>query len=501
MKRQWIFCLDVLFLGIVCTLLFADSVMAAVNSTTETAGGMNTVYVVGNPDCYPAEYYNPSTSSYEGILPELLNRISEKTGLNFTYICAGKKDRRLNLAKNSQAELVSGVITEDLLLKLTSVTPGDVIFTVPGENGDTQVSFAYTAIADETLISTMENALKEISEQEISSIVFRFMAEHPQKSYPAWLLPVLLGVIVLMFIMVLILFVKFRKFKKKDDRSVWIDEATGIGNKAYFVRRFETDISDQYRELYCTAYIGFDLTEANRYYGIPEAEEQLRFAANELSLSTRDNEVFARVSGGGFAVLRPTSGEAEAREWVEALLSRLNRYTEKYGKDYRPTFTAGIYMLRPTDRNCNTALFNAKLGYELAARTGVSCEFSHAEQLKRERENVSRSKSMGFRIALDDIGSSYTSFSNLRDYPIDIVKIDHSILNAAIDAKGVTLLKSMIDLFHSLEFEVLCEGVETIEQVELLRRISCDYMQGYYFYRVLPAQETKPVLNMNKNGI
>ena len=224
MKRQWIFCLDVLFLGIVCTLLFADSVMAAVNSTTETAGGMNTVYVVGNPDCYPAEYYNPSTSSYEGILPELLNRISEKTGLNFTYICAGKKDRRLNLAKNSQAELVSGVITEDLLLKLTSVTPGDVIFTVPGENGDTQVSFAYTAIADETLISTMENALKEISEQEISSIVFRFMAEHPQKSYPAWLLPVLLGVIVLMFIMVLILFVKFRKFKKKDDRSVWIDE-------------------------------------------------------------------------------------------------------------------------------------------------------------------------------------------------------------------------------------------------------------------------------------
>lgn len=641
MKRQWIFRLDVLFLGIVCTLLFADSVMAAVNSTTETAGGMDTVYVVGNPDCYPAEYYNPSTSSYEGILPELLNRISEKTGLNFTYICAGKKDRRLNLAKNGQAELVSGVITEDLLLKLTSVTPEDVIFTVPGESGDIQVSFAYTAIADETLISTMENALKEISEQEISSIVFRFMAEHPQKSYPTWLLPVLLGVIVIMFIMVLILFVKFRKFKKKDDRSVWIDEATGIGNKAYFVRRFETDISDQYRELYCTAYIGFDLTEANRYYGIPEAEEQLRFAANELSLSTRDNEVFARVSGGGFAVLRPTSGEAEAREWVEALLSRLNRYTEKYGKDYRPTFTAGIYMLRPTDRNCNTALFNAKLGYELAVRTGVSCEFSHAEQLKREREkfhlrkqtmeaiknhqfkmymqfivrtdgsifgaealsrwehpqrgllhpgsyielletektvteldfyifeeackqleywekqgrrlilccnfaritlyqedfvsrleqiatqyvfdhsqlvieitenimkhdekmvfeNVSRSKSMGFRIALDDIGSSYTSFSNLRDYPIDIVKIDHSILNAAIDSKGVTLLKSMIDLFHSLEFGVLCEGVETIEQVELLRRISCDYMQGYYFYRVLPAQETKPVLNMNQNGI
>ena len=114
---------------------------------------------------------------------------------------------------------------------------------------------------------------------------------------------------------------------------------------------------------------------------------------------------------------------------------------------------------------------------------------------------MSRSKSMGFRIALDDIGSSYTSFSNLRDYPIDIVKIDHSILNAAIDSKGITLLKSMIDLFHSLEFEVLCEGVETIEQVELLRRISCDYMQGYYFYRVLPAQETKPVLNMNKNGI
>ena len=53
---------------------------------------------------------------------------------------------------------------------------------------------------------------------------------------------------------------------------------------------------------------GFDIVRVNQYYGEGAAEDQLCFAANELQLSTRDNEVVARVSGGGFAVARPSSG-------------------------------------------------------------------------------------------------------------------------------------------------------------------------------------------------
>ena len=109
-------------------------------------------------------------------------------------------------------------------------------------------------------------------------------------------------------------------------------------------------------------------------------------------------------------------------------------------------------------------------------------------------ENITKCKELGFRIALDDIGSGYTSFSDLRDYPIDIVKIDKSILNAAVDANGVALLDGMVALVHSLHVKALCEGVETEQQAELLRRLGCDYMQGYHFFRPLPKKEAERVL-------
>ncbi|MFR0987129.1 MAG: EAL domain-containing protein, partial [Frisingicoccus sp.] len=66
-------------------------------------------------------------------------------------------------------------------------------------------------------------------------------------------------------------------------------------------------------------------------------------------------------------------------------------------------------------------------------------------------DNISRCKALGFKIALDDIGSGYTSFSDLRDYPIDIVKIDRSILNSAVTEQGIALLGGLIILVHSLK--------------------------------------------------
>lgn len=108
--------------------------------------------------------------------------------------------------------------------------------------------------------------------------------------------------------------------------------------------------------------------------------------------------------------------------------------------------------------------------------------------------NISKCKEMGFRIALDDAGSGYTSFSDLRDYPIDIVKIDRSILTSAVNQRGISLLKGMIALAHSMQMEVLCEGVETADQEDLLRRLGCNYMQGYYYYRALPKEEADRLL-------
>ena len=110
-------------------------------------------------------------------------------------------------------------------------------------------------------------------------------------------------------------------------------------------------------------------------------------------------------------------------------------------------------------------------------------------------QNISKCKKLGFRIVLDDAGSGYTSFADLRDHPIDIVKIDRSILDALVTQRGTALLHGVSALIHDLEMNVLCEGAETQAQTDLLREIGCDYIQGYYFYRPLPTKEADRVID------
>ena len=95
----------------VCLILYNlfISAAAAVNTTKEPTSG-KTVYVAGNPDLYPVEYYNPKTDAYEGMLPQLYAELSETTGIQFSYIRAGALNQQSRMAKNLQVELVSAHI-------------------------------------------------------------------------------------------------------------------------------------------------------------------------------------------------------------------------------------------------------------------------------------------------------------------------------------------------------------------------------------------------------
>lgn len=91
-------------------------------------------------------------------------------------------------------------------------------------------------------------------------------------------------------------------------------------------------------------------------------------------------------------------------------------------------------------------------------------------------------KSMGITIALDDFGTGYSSLSYLTKLPIDVLKIDRSfIIDLCNNPKQKCIVESIIKLSHQLGIEVVAEGVEEKEQVDYLKAISCDFIQGYYF--------------------
>ena len=104
-------------------------------------------------------------------------------------------------------------------------------------------------------------------------------------------------------------------------------------------------------------------------------------------------------------------------------------------------------------------------------------------------------KKLGVGISLDDFGTGYTSFEYLKKFPADIVKIDKSLVDHIIESKeDQRIVHAMIELAHNLGMEVVVEGVENKEMVNLLTTYGCDYIQGYYFSKPLPVFEFQKLL-------
>ena len=103
-----------------------------------------------------------------------------------------------------------------------------------------------------------------------------------------------------------------------------------------------------------------------------------------------------------------------------------------------------------------------------------------------------RLKELGLKLALDDFGTGYSSFGYLKALPLDIVKIDRSLIrNLEVDNKSRMIVESMITVLHGLNLEVIVEGIETVGQYEILESMKADAIQGYLFSKPIRINEFK----------
>lgn len=140
----------------------------------------------------------------------------------------------------------------------------------------------------------------------------------------------------------------------------------------------------------------------------------------------------------------------------------------------------------------NSGLSGNQLIVEITESILIEDERNTHQQLERLRD-------MGVDIAIDDFGTGYSSLSYLKKYPITRLKIDRSFIrDLGRDVEDHALVSGIISMADSLSLKVIAEGVETHEQVELIREMGCHSIQGYYFGRPMEAEDLMALLVSQK---
>jgi EAL domain-containing protein (putative c-di-GMP-specific phosphodiesterase class I) len=142
----------------------------------------------------------------------------------------------------------------------------------------------------------------------------------------------------------------------------------------------------------------------------------------------------------------------------------------------------------------DTGVESTKIEFEVT-------ETAIIDNIEYSSEILNSLKELGFKVVLDDFGTGYSSLSYLNVLPIEVLKIDKSFIDDInLKESNKALLDGIIKLAHDLKMEVIAEGVEDYVQLELLKEINCDVVQGYYFSKPIPyeylEQEYKRLLRL-----
>ncbi|MNZ42074.1 Phytochrome-like protein cph2 [compost metagenome] len=127
-------------------------------------------------------------------------------------------------------------------------------------------------------------------------------------------------------------------------------------------------------------------------------------------------------------------------------------------------------------------------------------ESTALKNLERSIELLDAFSEAGFTVSIDDFGTGYSNLLMLNVLPAKELKIDKSFIDSMLDnSKSQKIVETIINVARTMDMVVVAEGIETAEQQQILANLGCDYLQGYYFSRPLPAEQVPWLVLQNKS--
>ncbi|MEO8157957.1 MAG: EAL domain-containing protein [Betaproteobacteria bacterium] len=162
-----------------------------------------------------------------------------------------------------------------------------------------------------------------------------------------------------------------------------------------------------------------------------------------------------------------------------------------------PRIAVNVSPLQLRQKDFAGAVADA-IGWSTRQIHGLDLEITESVIMENIENNITQLKAvreMGLNIAIDDFGTGYSSLAYIAKLPVNTLKIDRSfVLAMGHSAEDRGIVSTIISLAHSLNLQVVAEGVETQEQRNLLRRLQCDEMQGYLFSAPVPIEQIEALL-------
>ena len=169
---------------------------------------------------------------------------------------------------------------------------------------------------------------------------------------------------------------------------------------------------------------------------------------------------------------------AEAANWPDAISVAVNLSPVQFKSHALPTLVRMVLS--------DSKLPAKRLELEITEGVFLSND-DHVHEM------IAKLKAIGVKLALDDFGTGYSSLSYLQRVPFDKIKIDRSFVTGASDLQGrnAALIRAMVGLASDLKMQTTAEGVETAEELQLVRDLGCSLVQGYIFGRPMPDEEAR----------
>lgn len=129
-------------------------------------------------------------------------------------------------------------------------------------------------------------------------------------------------------------------------------------------------------------------------------------------------------------------------------------------------------------------------------------ESAMAKNLPVVKDTIRKLHARGIVVLMDDFGSAYSSLNVLKDINVDVIKLDTKFIELSKEnaGKGMKIIQSMIVMAKKLRLMIIAEGAQTKEQVDRLKAVGCEYIQGYYFYPPLPVKQMETLLAERADG-